>query len=323
MPENLENSDKMPEGVYSIPIPTPFPVGDVNVYLIKDEKVVLVDTGPKTDEAVRSLKEGLKKRGTEISDIDEIWLTHGHPDHFGLAVWLADLSGATILKPQGEEVNFEHNPVISRYQDFYGGAGIPDSFQEYAFKQLMWYQSFSDILDIPASALPGNCLETGTYSFDVLSVPGHSPGHVAFIEKSGFAFGGDVLIEHISSNAVIAFDRETGKRRDSLGELRNSMKALSESAQLVMPGHGNIIQDPGLVASKHLQMQEKRLEKIRGKLHRSRSLFDLCLEMFPKAKDPEILFLAVSEVVGYLDWGIRTGMLQKSLRDAVVYYVSV
>lgn len=323
MPDNLENNSKMPEGVYLIPIPTPFPVGDVNVYLIKDEKVVLVDTGPKTDEAVQVLKEGLKRYGIEIRDIDEIWLTHGHPDHFGLAVELADWSGAVIRKPQGEEVNFEHNPIISQYQDFYSGAGIPDSFQKYAFEQLMWYQSFSDVLDIPATALPGDHLETGTYSFDVKSVPGHSPGHVAFVEKSRFAFGGDVLIEHISSNAVIAFDVKTGKRRDSLGELRNSMKELSESSEVVMPGHGNILRDPDAVANKHLQMQEKRLQKIRGKLHRPMNLFELSMDMFPKAKDPEILFLAVSEVVGYLDWGVKTGMLQKSLHDAVVYYASV
>lgn len=314
--------DELPNEVYLISIPTPFPVGDVNAYLIIDDKIVLVDTGPKTDVAFEILKRGLSSNNIRIKDIDEIWLTHGHPDHFGLALQLAEISGADILKPPDEKANFEHKVLTHGYENFYKEGGIPDEYKDFAFKQLQWYESFSDALEIPANAFPGSTLNTGKYSFRIISVPGHSPGHVAFLEESGFAFGGDVLIENISSNAVIAFDEKTGERRDSLGELRDSMEQLGKMASLVFPGHENIITEPAAVAAKHMKMQEKRLEKIIQKLNKPKSLFQLSLEMFPKARDPEILFLATSEVIGYLDWGVNSFLIQKDRKDSVIYYKS-
>ena len=44
-------------------LPTPFPVGPINVYLIVDEPITLIDTGPKTDEAISALRAGLSRLG--------------------------------------------------------------------------------------------------------------------------------------------------------------------------------------------------------------------------------------------------------------------
>ena len=42
--------------IIPISIPTPFYVGDVNVYLIKKDPVTLIDVGPKTDAAAKALR---------------------------------------------------------------------------------------------------------------------------------------------------------------------------------------------------------------------------------------------------------------------------
>ena len=80
--------------IFPIVISTPFAVGDVYCYLIKDEKNVLVDCGHKSQSSYEQLKLALQKQGLTVKDIDEIWLTHGHPDHFGQAALLAEQSGA-------------------------------------------------------------------------------------------------------------------------------------------------------------------------------------------------------------------------------------
>ena len=49
--------------IIPIAVPTPFYIGDVNVYLIKEDPLTLVDTGPKTPEAISALREGLRKNG--------------------------------------------------------------------------------------------------------------------------------------------------------------------------------------------------------------------------------------------------------------------
>ena len=70
--------------IIPLSIPTPFYVGDVNVYLIKEDPLTLIDVGPKTKEAADALREKLRRNGVEFSDVRRIVLTHAHEDHCGL-----------------------------------------------------------------------------------------------------------------------------------------------------------------------------------------------------------------------------------------------
>src|SRR5215210_1160730 len=76
--------------IISISVPTPFYVGPVNCYLIAEDPVTLIDTGPKTKEAAAALREGLRRARFRVADIRRIVLTHAHEDHCGLARTLRD-----------------------------------------------------------------------------------------------------------------------------------------------------------------------------------------------------------------------------------------
>ena len=76
--------------IIQLSIPTPFYVGDVNVYLIKEDPLTLIDVGPKTKEAAATLREKLAANGVKFSDIRRIVLTHAHEDHCGLAKSVRD-----------------------------------------------------------------------------------------------------------------------------------------------------------------------------------------------------------------------------------------
>src|SRR6476619_4130297 len=71
--------------IIPLAIPTPFYVGAVNVYLIKEDPLTLIDVGPKTPEATTALREKLAANGVKFSDVRRIVLTHAHEDHCGLA----------------------------------------------------------------------------------------------------------------------------------------------------------------------------------------------------------------------------------------------
>jgi len=76
--------------IIPISVPTPFYIGPVNVYLIAEDPITIIDTGPKTKEAVTALRDGLRVNGFRVSDIRRIVLTHAHEDHCGLARSLRD-----------------------------------------------------------------------------------------------------------------------------------------------------------------------------------------------------------------------------------------
>lgn len=63
-------------GVDKIELPTDWPVGSVNVFLIHGEKLTLVDCGRKLEKAWHVFNEALKQRGLTIMDIEQIVLTH-------------------------------------------------------------------------------------------------------------------------------------------------------------------------------------------------------------------------------------------------------
>src|ERR671915_145675 len=112
--------------IIPISVPTPFYVGPVNVYLIKEEPLTLIDTGPKTREALEALKEGLRRERVRAADIKRIVLTHAHEDHCGLAKQLRNEAKDAEVFVHGWETGHraarleydEHRVLLAR-------AGVP------------------------------------------------------------------------------------------------------------------------------------------------------------------------------------------------------
>ena len=76
--------------IIPLSIPTPFYVGDVNVYLIREDPLTLIDAGPKTKEASEALRYRLSQEGVSLKDVRRVVLTHAHEDHCGLARQIRD-----------------------------------------------------------------------------------------------------------------------------------------------------------------------------------------------------------------------------------------
>ena len=85
-------------GIYQLILPNPPHTTPryVNAYLIRGSYgYLLLDTGWE-EEALVSLQKQLNKIGIGFEDITQIVITHTHPDHYGLASRLKQLSGAKL-----------------------------------------------------------------------------------------------------------------------------------------------------------------------------------------------------------------------------------
>lgn len=308
------------EHVFPIKIPTPFDVGPVYSYLIKDEKIVLVDCGQYEERAYLKVKNILNKQGLSLQDIDEIWLTHGHPDHFGQAARLADISGATVYGHRKERSNFTGQNDRTLFADFFASHSVPENLIQEMVNQLDWLQQFQLSVS-PEWIEDGDTFSSGKLQFEIKHTPGHAAGHVIFVGQGELIFGGDLMLKNITTNALINFDPDTKSRNKSLLQYRDSLRLLKDQSGYLLPGHQEFIDDIQHVAIHHLGEHEHRYANIKKLLQKEPlSLLTLTAKMFPQAMKKGDVFLAISEVIGYLDWGIAVEEIEEiAVKGNLIY----
>src|SRR4051812_26356535 len=173
--------------IIPISVPTPFYVGPVNCYLIAEDPVTLIDTGPKTRAAVEALHEGLRRARFRVSDVRRIVLTHAHEDHCGLARSLRDEAKDAEILVHGWETGHrvgrlayaEHRQLLVR-------AGV--AAEDIKRLQAMYegVRAYADALeDNEYSELADEGeIEFATGSLRVVHTPGHTPGSCSFLREA-------------------------------------------------------------------------------------------------------------------------------------------
>ena len=152
----------------------------VSVYIIIDEKIALIETGPASSNV--NLQNGIEAAGINLKDIDYIIPTHIHLDHFGGGGHIMDLchNAQAVVHPKA----YKHVSTIDRWwkgsRDFLGEIaelyGKPRPISE------------SRLI----SADEGYVLSLGQSNLRALHTPGHAPHHITWVHGDE-AFVGDSL----------------------------------------------------------------------------------------------------------------------------------
>lgn len=300
-----------------LPLPTPYPVGAVNTYLLNGPEPVLVDTGVYSSLSLHALAAGLASHGLAPTDLRHIILTHGHFDHAGAALHLSRLAGATlyhaprcILFPQ------ERDATQRQLGDFLGRAGMPRESSATAFAIFEQGRRFALLEAEPCAQCEirdGEELHFPGLRLRVLATPGHSPDSLCLLNPdSGHLLAGDTLLPHITPNPMLHLAAENGfRRRHSLLEYLASLDKLAAcEAQSAYPGHGPLITDiPGLIARNRAATDERQRKLLAAWPQAHPTPFELSLAVFGP-RDVVNQFLAVSEIVAHLDLLERNGQVR-------------
>jgi glyoxylase-like metal-dependent hydrolase (beta-lactamase superfamily II) len=305
--------------VFPISLPTPFYVGPVNVYLIADDPVTLIDTGPKTKDALEALKEGLRKAHFRVSDIRRIVLTHAHEDHCGLAKQLRDEAKDAEVLVHGWETGHrvgrleyeEHRALLVR-------AGVPASELDGMRRMYEGVRQYADALDDHehSELLDDEELKFERGALRVVHTPGHTPGSCSFLrEADRTLFAGDCVLKRITPNPILSPDPiDPSRRFRSLAEYLVSLARLRAlHPTLVHGGHGEPVGDYEELFNRYLQAIRERQSTVIGLVPKAgATAWDIALELFPGA-DHVHRFLAVSESVAHLDLAHSEGKLALEL----------
>jgi glyoxylase-like metal-dependent hydrolase (beta-lactamase superfamily II) len=314
--------------LYQIVVPTPFPVGPVNVYLAQGEALTLVDVGPRTRPARAALEAGLADRGYTLADVERVIVTHAHLDHHGLAGDVRQASGASVYAhPRSCPTLEEYAGQRDRQQAFYAAlmveAGVPEDIM--AAVGQTW-QAFRHLATAVAPVHPldeGDEVQLAGRRWQVCFMPGHTGGLICLYQPETRLFlSNDHLLRDVSSNPLFEppFPGQTRRRRSLVDYMASLERTAAMDIAVTWPGHGALIHDHRALIQERLAFHRHRADKIMQALAAGpQSVYALSQALFSNLSAVDH-FLVVSEVLAHLEWLEEQGAVTSQLQGKVVFW---
>ena len=193
-------------GVVIVPV-TGFQQNCSIVFEAQTKRAAVVDPGGDVPRILSALKE----HGVAA---ERIWLTHGHIDHAGGAMELKEALGGVPIEGPDKRDKFLLD-------------GLPGKALEYRMQGVR-------------AATPdrwlseGETLSLGDLMFQVLHVPGHTPGSLVFYNDANkFALVGDTVFR----GSIGRTDMEYGDHKALVAAIRSKLLPLGDDVTF-LPGHG-------------------------------------------------------------------------------------
>ncbi len=225
------------DNIYTIPVPLPNnPLRQLNSYVIKGEgRNLVIDTGFKLEECRKALCDGLEELGVDMNCTD-IFLTHLHSDHSGLAAELATQSSKIyISRADGELLTLSLTQGLGRVEEYRSYGFSEKELENFWENPSMKYRqespfNFTYVAD-------GDVLTYGGRRLEVIFTPGHTPGHVCLYDRANkVMFLGDHVLFNITPNITTWPFFE-----DPLGHYVHSLMDISiYDVRLPLPAHRGV-----------------------------------------------------------------------------------
>ncbi len=307
-------------GVLWLRLPLPYRLDHVNIYLLEEgDGYAVLDTGLDTPDCRAAWQAALSGplAGRRLT---RLLVTHFHPDHVGLAGWLAERFDLPLWMPRPEylfslALQFAPGDLGAEMnRAFYLRHGLPSAVVEAVL--VRGHEYLHHTTGVPTTyrrLLAGQVLPIGARTPTVLTGGGHALEQAMLLSApERLFFAADQVIARISPN-VSVFAMEPGA--DALGAYLSSLAAIRETVRddvLVLPGHGlpfrGLHARIGELVLHHAQRCAAIAEACRTE---PRSAADLIPVVFHRVLDEHQTGFAFGEVLAHVNRMLATGELHR------------
>jgi glyoxylase-like metal-dependent hydrolase (beta-lactamase superfamily II) len=315
-------------GIHCLRIPTPFAVGRVNCYLIEDDPLTLVDTGPNSGKALDELQSQLAARGYSIDDLELLVITHQHIDHLGLAEIVVQRSGAKVAALGAATERLANIDEDAEAEDSFAVElmirnGIPEEVTVALRSVSRSFRGWGSHVEVTHPLGDGQALPFRDRTLQAIHRPGHSPSDTVFWdEERKILIAADHLIAHISSNPLISrpLDGSSGRPQALVTYIESMRKTREMPAEIVLSGHGEPITDHVALIDDRIAKHDRRKEKIYKLIaEQPRNGFELAQAIWGNVAVTQA-FLTLSEVIGHADLLVNEGRVREAGNGDVIRY---
>lgn len=183
-----------------------------NTYVLYDndsKEALIIDPGCYEPEEQQTLNAYIKSQGLNIT---KLLNTHAHIDHVLGNAWVKETYGVSLFLHPHDEPTLR---AVETYAPTYGFARYAPSSPDASLKE-------------------GEAIQLGDEKLEVLFVPGHAPGHVAFYHaRQKFCINGDCLFQ----GSIGRTDLPGGDHNTLINSIRSKLFQLPDET-VVYCGHG-------------------------------------------------------------------------------------
>ena len=253
--------------------PEPIWPNPCNIFIIRDDSgFIMIDVGRGGPGGPEHLQRGLDHLGLSLKDLHTIVLSHAHPDHMGCMWWIMErcrprvlihhLDVISALNPENLVHTFDI-PLAKALT-----AGIPEQEINRDFDLFDFLSSFGCPvcgLDTVDEIREGENLRLGSFEFEILNTPGHSPGHISLFDRErGLLLPGDLV-----GPSPAWYTPASG---GAIGYINSLDDMDSLPVEFLIPAHGDLDEDP-----------KAAIDAIRRKLLKRESILLDTLTQGPKS----------------------------------------
>jgi glyoxylase-like metal-dependent hydrolase (beta-lactamase superfamily II) len=302
-------------GILGVRLPLPFALDHVNVWLLADGAGWLaIDTGI-ADDPTRARWRGLLDR-LSPGRLTRLLCTHFHPDHIGLAGWLAAETGVPLLASRTEWLLArmlaldDGEGFLAALQRYDRRAGLPPALAELRQRRGNAYRPRVVVPPATYQRLEaGMQLTVGEQRFEVLIGRGHAPEMICLFEpERRLLIAADQVLPTISPNVSVW---PIEPLADPLSDFLATLEAFRvlPGDTLVLPSHGRPFVGLHARIDALIRHHAERLAQVESACAAPRTAHDLIPLLFERALDAHQLQFALGETVAHLNHLLAKGVL--------------